>query len=305
MARSDLSRSVEMKGFVGRAVSIEHLQELEEDIHARHRAGLFDEAFFQERLNGFVFAPPDCLPQARSLIVVAVPQPQVRFTFRWKGARRPVIVPPTYLHWEETDRQVEAGLAEILEADGYTVAQAQLPKKLLAVRSGLAEYGRNNITYVAGMGSFHRLVVLASDWPCEDEEWREPRMMERCESCRACPRNCPSRAITEDRFLLRAERCIVFHNEQAGDVPFPAWVDGSWHNCLVGCMLCQTVCPVNADVLGWIEDGERFSSDETGLLMAGMPIDQLPAETARKLEEHDLTDLYDVLPRNLGALFAS
>jgi epoxyqueuosine reductase len=298
-----LLQALEDRGHLGRVVSIDHLRDLKEDIESHRRLGAFDKAFYEERLTSFVFEPLESLPGARSLVVVSVRQPQIRFTFTWQGTRMPVIVPPTYLHWQRTDRQVERVLAELLQAEGYRVAQALLPKKLLAVRSGLAEYGRNNVTYVPGLGSFHRLAVFASDLPCEDEYWREPAMMAPCESCRACLRHCPSGAITTERFLLRAERCIVFHNEQPGEVPFPAWLDASWHNCLVGCMHCQTICPENSEVLGWIEDGAEFSAEETARLVGGASLDQLPPETARKLEAHDLVDLLDILPRNLRALF--
>jgi epoxyqueuosine reductase len=40
------------------------------------------------------------------------------------------------------------------------VALSLLPLKSLAVRSGLAAYGRNNVCYVPGMGSFLELVGL-------------------------------------------------------------------------------------------------------------------------------------------------
>ena len=126
-------------------------------------------------------------------------------------------------------------------------------------------------------------------------------MMELCESCRACLRHCPSGAITTERFLLRAERCIVFHNEQPGDIPFPAWMEASWHNCLVGCMHCQRICPENRDFLEWIEDGAEFSSEETALLVAGALLDQIPTETVRKLEEYALVDLIDDYPEKRGA----
>jgi epoxyqueuosine reductase len=299
----NVQRALETSGHAGRVVSIECLDDLRQNIETHHRAGALDPAFYQERLTGFVFHPPESLPHARSLIVVAVRQPQIRVTFAWQGRRIPVIVPPTYLHWQETDRQVEKMLAKVLDADGYRVAPARLPKKLLAVRSGLAEYGRNNVTYVPGLGSFHRLVVFYSDLPCEEDPWRDPQVMARCETCRACLASCPSGAITDERFLLRAEYCIVFHNEHPGHVPFPPWMDPSWHNCLVGCMLCQNVCPENRDVLTWIEDGAEFSAEETAHLLAGTPLDQLPAETVCKLEDHDLVDLLDILPRNLSALF--
>jgi epoxyqueuosine reductase len=294
---------LQRRGYRGRVVSTHHLGDLKDAIAAHHRSGAFDEAFYQERLTGFDFSPPESMPEARSMIVVAVRQPQILFTFTWRGQRVPVIVPPTYLHWQETDRQVEEALMDVLRADGYRVAPALLPKKLLAARSGLAEYGRNNITYIHGLGSFYRLAIFYSDLPCDQEDWREPAMMARCESCRACLRGCPSGAITSERFLLRAERCIVFHNEHPGDVPLPSWLDASWHNCLVGCMLCQRVCPEDRDFLAWIENGGEFSAEETALLVGGTPRDRLPSQTVTKLEEHDLLDLLDLLPRNLSALF--
>ncbi len=301
--KAKLFQQLEERGYRGRVVTIQRLHDLQEEIETRYREGLLNEAFFRKHLTGFVFSPPESLPEARSLIVVAVGQPQIRFTFTWNGKRIPLIVPPTYLYWRETDKQVEDILAEILEPEGYRVAQAVLPKKLLAVRGGLAAYGKNNIAYVAGMGSFHRLVVFYSDLPCQQDDWQEPRMMERCQSCSACLRNCPTGAISTERFLLRAERCITFHNEEPGDVPFPEWLDPSWHNCLVGCLYCQRVCPENREFLAWIEEGVEFSLEESLLLLEGVPLNQLSVATVKKLEQSDIVDLVDILPRNLKVFF--
>ena len=127
-------------------------------------------------------------------------------------------------------------------------------------------------------------------------------MMAACENCSACRRNCPSGAISAERFLLYAERCITYHNEHPSDVPFPAWLDPSWHNCLLGCMYCQNVCPQNRDFWSWVEEGAEFSEKETGLFLQGVPLEQLPAATAEKLEWLELTEYADVLPRNLRAL---
>ena len=125
-------------------------------------------------------------------------------------------------------------------------------------------------------------------------------MMETCQNCSACLRHCPVSAIPSERFLLRAERCITFHNEKPGDVPFPAWIDPSWHNCLVGCLHCQRVCPENREFLHWVEERVEFSQEETALLLQGVALDQLPPATAKKLEQSDMVELLDVLPRNLG-----
>jgi epoxyqueuosine reductase len=301
--KAKLLQQIEQREYAVRVASIEHARELRESIETNHHNGVFDETLYKEYLSGFVYSPPESLPEARSLIVVAVRQPQVRFTFTWKGERTPIIVPPSYLHMRETDLKVQESLAEVLGTEGYQVVPAVLPKKLLAVRSGLAMYGRNNITFVAGMGSFHRLNAFYSDMPCDGEEdWQDLRMMEQCNDCGACISQCPTGAISPERFLLHAERCIVFHNEKPRDIPFPSWLDPSWHNSLVGCMHCQRICPENKPYLKFIEEGPEFSSDETALLMAGTPQDQLPATMVKKLEECDLLSMMDAFPRNLKVL---
>lgn len=53
----------------------------------------------------------------------------------------------------------------------------------------------------------------------------------------ACLIECPTGAIGKDRFLLHAERRLVFHNERPAGVPFPDWIDPAWHNALFGCTI--------------------------------------------------------------------
>ena len=80
----------------------------------------------------------------------------------------------------------------------------RLPEKLLAVCAGLARYGRNNIAYVDGWGSFVELVTCVSELAPGADPWTGPRSLARCDSCAACRRACPSGAIGEDRFLCTA-----------------------------------------------------------------------------------------------------
>jgi len=175
-----------------------------------------------------------------------------------------------------------------------------LPEKLLAVRSGLGSYGRNNICYVNGMGSFHQLVVFYTELPCEEDNWQESQLMESCEGCSACLDNCPTGAITPERFLLRAERCITFHNERRED--FPTWIDPSWHKCIVGCLDCQAICPENKNILEWVEEKGEFSQEETALLLEGKMLNRLSSTLIIKLTQLDLMEYLDVLPRNLSVL---
>lgn len=303
--KTALINQLEAHGYQGRIVSIRRLRDLQVALTGIYNQGLLDEEFYRERLTGFVFKPPQVMPEARSIIIVAYKDPQIRFTFNWEGEEIPLVIPRTYLHWREKDKQVERILAQFLEPAGYRMAELTVPKKLLAVCSGLAVYGKNNITYVEGMGSFHRLAAFCSDLQCEQDEWSEPRMLERCERCQACMRNCPTGAINAERFLLRAERCITFWNEKPCQVAFPEWIRSAWHNCLVGCLHCQRICPENKGMLDWYQEGEEFSEEETNILRKGVPFADLPEALAEKLERWDLLDLLESIPRNLDVLLRS
>ena len=67
-------------------------------------------------------------------------------------------------------------------------------------------------------------------------------------------------------------------------------------------MRCQLICPQNRDFLEWIEDGPVFSQEETAVLLAGLPLDQLPPPLVGKLTHFDMLGLLEVLPRNLALL---
>jgi epoxyqueuosine reductase len=291
------------RGFQARFISVSHLHQMQKEIENLRNNASLDNQFYQDRLAWFNFQIPADLPKTQSIIIVAVPRPQTRAIFTWNGQRRPLIIPPTYTAYDSTTKHIENLLANILGEKGYKFTGTALPLKLLAARSGLVQYGRNNISYVSRLGSFLQLVAVYSDVPCDQDSWQEATMMKRCEECELCRRACPTCAIAADRFLLHAERCISYHNEKKGDVPFPNWMATSWHNSIVGCMHCQRVCPENKDFIQWTEEEEEFAEEETALILEGAPQDQLPSVTLKKLQRLSLVDYYDRLPRNLGIFF--
>jgi epoxyqueuosine reductase len=276
---------------------------LQEEIDTHRREGRLDAEFDRLRLSFFRYSPPETLREAQSLIIVAVPRPQTMATFTWQGQRLSLIIPPTYTDHRKIAQRTEDLIATILKPAGYKVALSLLPLKSLAAHSGLATYGRNNICYVPGMGSFLELVGLYSDMPCSEDAWQEVQMLKLCRHCRACLRHCPVGAIIEERFLIHAERCLSFHNEQPGNIPFPFWLNPTWHNCLEGCMLCQRACPENKDFLEWVEEREEFYEEETNLIMQGVSPDHLAQETLDKLARLDILVDLEILPRNLGVFW--
>jgi epoxyqueuosine reductase len=289
---------LEERGYPGTVLSIEHVAQLKHEIEERLSQKEVDAGLYEKYLSSFKFDITTSLPKARSIIIAAAPQPQRKITFHFNGQTHLVIVPPTY--YRDTDNPIRNTLQNVLNSNDYQLCPAVLPLKLLAVRSGMARYGKNNIAYVEGLGSFVRLKAFLSDMPTGKSDWLEPQVMKECDRCKACLNECPSRAIVPDRFLIHAERCITFLNE--GTEEFPEWLDPTWHSSLVGCMKCQLVCPVNKRFVKWVEEGEDFNEAETELILNGVPLDRIPPETAHKLNRGYMLEYLDVLPRNLRAL---
>jgi len=289
---------LEEKGYRGTVLPIEHVSQLKYEIEEDLSQKKIDAGLYKKYLSSFKFDVTANLPTIRSIIVTAAPQPQRKVTFYLNGQTHSVIIPPTY--YADTDDQIRNILENILNTNGYQLHRAALPLKLLAVRSGMAKYGKNNIAYVEDLGSFMRLRAFISDMPTGRGEWLEPRVMKECDKCKACFKACPTRAIVSDRFLIHAERCLTFLNEWREE--FPEWVDPAWHNSLIGCMKCQLVCPVNKRFIKWVEEGEAFTEAETELILNEVPLDRIPPETAHKLNRSYMVEYLDVLPRNLRAL---
>jgi epoxyqueuosine reductase len=289
---------LEERGYRGTVLSIEHVAQLKYEIEERSSQGQIDTGLYEKYLSSFKFDVTTSLPRVCSIIITAAPQPQRKVTFHFNGQTYPVIIPPTYC--ADTDSQIRNMLQNILDSSDYQIYPAALPLKLLAVCSGMARYGKNNIAYVGGLGSFVRLKAFLSDMPSDRDDWLEPQVMKECAKCKACLNECPTRAIVPDRFLIHAERCITFLNEWKEE--FPEWIDPAWHNSLIGCMKCQLVCPVNKRFIKWVEEGEAFNETESELILNGVSLDQIPPKTAHKLSHGYMLDYLNVLPRNLRAL---
>lgn len=299
---SQITKSVysalEEKGYRGRIVPIKYLAALKEAIEAGHNEGLFDEVFYQERLTHFKFSTPRRFPDVKSIIITSAPQPQQRVGFNLKGRLYHFIIPPTYSH--KTDDIVNSTLSNILKPAGLGLYPAVVPLKLLAVHSGLAKYGKNNLAYMAGMGSFHRLKAFFSNLPIAEDSWFELQLLEQCKTCSACIKKCPTGAIIPQRFLVQAEKCLTSHNERRGE--FPDWIEPSWHNCLIGCMYCQIVCPANKAFFNWFRESVNFTEEETELILETTSHHQLPQAAANKLKRIYLLEELDLISRNLKAL---
>jgi epoxyqueuosine reductase len=296
--------SLEMKrhGYKHKSVSISHLPEVQEAVAKLVRQGMIS-----EKLHStwhFYLDSNNNLPEAKTIFVVAMPEPITCVKFAWQGKVLDADIPPNYIYQADENRAAEV-LNNVLKPHQYQIAKAHLALKTLAVRSGLARYGKNNITYVPGMGSFHRLIAFYSDCPCEEDHWHKVSIMKACENCSRCRENCHAGSISTDRFLIHAEKCYAFYYDRK--ILIPDRIPPSWHIPLFACLSCQLVCPVNKPHLNTIADGPIFSEQETALLLKKIPWEDLPQQTQYKLTNigFDDSERYSLLPNNLGVLIKS
>jgi epoxyqueuosine reductase len=281
-------------------VSIDKLEQLKEDIMSLRNTSALGEKVFNDYLVSMKYQVPEDFPEARSIIVIAVPQPQLMIAFIWKGKRVKTVVPPTYAFNREVDERVKKVMTESVAPEVLRLQKTTLPLKTLAARSGLILYGRNNIAYVPKKGSFLRLTAFYTNLVCEDDTWGDRKMLPMCNTCRNCLKACPNGVIGEDRFLVKVERCLTFLNEQSAEKEFPDWVNPAAHNAIVGCMHCQRVCHYNKSLIASYTDGGEFSEAETAYLLRG----EFKGDKAKAMEDKlKLIGLdLSIFPRNLKVL---
>gem|GEM_PF-551663 len=191
-------------------------------------------------------------------------------------------------------------LSTILSKQGYSFERAILPMKLVAVRSGLGKYGKNNLCYVDGMGSYTRLEAFYTDYEFPIDTWCEKGLMKSCNSCSLCQHACPTQCIPQDRLLIHADHCLTYFNENEGD--FPPSIPVQSHNALIGCMLCQIICPQNKKYFEINQDTITFTEEEIACILQKTPRENIPQALAKKLVDLDIYEDYPELQRNLTVL---
>lgn len=282
-----------------RIISAAHISELKEEIHGLRLKGKISEEIYAAYLSKLQFEAPEELPGANSIVVIAIPQGVSILTFKQGGKNFDVIIPPTYI-WAEARDNCRSVLENVFGETGAKITRALLPLKLIATRSGLGKYGRNNICYVEGMGSFARLEAFYTDYPFGIDNWQKAEMLETCAKCKSCIKNCPTQAIMNEESIINAKRCLTYLNEDNRN--FPQWLNVSSHNALVGCMKCQNKCPENQPFIGTIYKNEEFSAEETEVILSGTPEEAIPYTLSNKIKQLSMEEYYSLLSRNLRVL---
>ena len=192
--------------------------------------------------------PRQLVPGARSVICVGMhyaPPASVATT----TAAGPVGRLARYARGDDYHDLIKARLARLWQrlraragddAEGrYFVDTAPVLERELAARAGLGWWGKNTCLIHRGAGSYFFLgeivttLRLAPDTPAVDH----------CGTCTRCLDACPTDAFPE-AYVLDARRCISYLTiELKGAIPVELRDGiGDW---LLGCDVCQDVCPWN------------------------------------------------------------
>jgi len=290
-----------------RIISVERLAAAKEEIDDLRSSDRISRAkHLREELARLDCRVPPEISGAKVVIIAAVFAKTMSANFLWKGRPRAVTVPPQYFK-DDLNRET---LKAVLFKDVAKNPAARLvdigdrvPLKLLAARSGLGRFGRNNLIFVDGMGSANLLYAYATDVALPEDEWSDPVLLQECRHCHLCDRICPTRCMTRENFIIDAGRCITLYNEVEGS--FPNYVLPSMHNALMGCLKCQSPCPANEGLEEMSGRFEDVSEEETGKILGGKPDDALLASLQAKLRQHQAVaskEAFPILTRNLGLL---
>jgi epoxyqueuosine reductase len=292
----------EARGYRAAIGGIALLDDVRTELRKRREAGEIEAGFYQENLEIFTYLEGISLKNPRSIILVAVPAPAHVLPFAVDKKRVETILPPTYVRYRGLFADVRDDLAGALSGSGFRVELLNAPLKALGNRLGLLYYGRNNVGYIEGLGSYFQLVGLVSNLPFDLSVPARPAetLLPRCRECRICAAACPTGAIGRDRILLHAEKCYTLFSESLR--PIPESLKPPSPKCIIGCLRCQELCPEDKGLLRSENAPVSFDAEETEAFLGMKPAADGPAlkRAQAKFQQLGLSEGFLLFRRNLG-----
>ncbi len=236
---------------------------------------------------------------AKSILILAIPMPIHQVGFTINGNSVNVLIPSDYMQ-RNASKKLDEYLKGTLNMYGHKAIKAKFPLKLIAVRSGLAEYGRNNISYVEGMGSRLFLTAYYVDCQLPEDTWREPVRMKMCSTCKICMNNCPTKAIIDNKRVILAERCLVLYNEFEDEIP--KWIKKEYHNALIGCVKCEEKCPMNLKYKNHLVKLPAFDEEQTKEILQAKNPHDLSSNIYQMIVDYEINEYYNLFHRNFSLL---
>lgn len=183
--------------------------------------------------------PCDLLPGARGVLVMAMP-----FAWHTPWPQNTAEVSAYYFQSQAAHLAMR-GLANYLKEKGVAVSTDQhLPLKLLGRNAGFGVIGRNCLLRNDAWGTCFALQLLVTDIEPEDE--LSPLMPATpCGACTRCVEACPTGGLVGNGRLDTA-RCMRAHMLYGR--PVPEALRAPMGQRLLGCEICQRICPHNRHI---------------------------------------------------------
>jgi len=143
-----------------------------------------------------------------------------------------------------------------MQEQGIRTERAYVPIRELLTRSGVGTALKNGLTYIPGFGTRYSVQTLIVCLPEPEFTPTKEPMIARCNSCHACERICPSAAISDHGYDYK--KCA--RSYMGGD-PMEDWVMDAF-TCMLGCELCQKICPYNLGIEPIAEMPDAFQLEE-------------------------------------------
>ncbi len=151
------------RGYHVAAGGISLLEEVRTSLQKRGDGGEIEAAFFRNNLDIFSYLEGCPLKNPQSILIIAIPRPAHILSFSLDSKTIETILPPTYVRYRNIFSEVRDDLGEAVSGNNCHIEILSAPLKALANQLGLLSYGRNNIGYIYGLGSYFQLVGLVSD----------------------------------------------------------------------------------------------------------------------------------------------
>jgi epoxyqueuosine reductase len=297
----------EIPAYRFKTISINRWPALKADFEkVRTGEGLSRHELFRDSLAALDFSLPRDFSGARSVVILATFAKSAVADFSINGKGHRILIPFQYYGDEWTPDRLKTVIQnEIIKNPGRRLINIskQIPLKYLAGRSGLGSFGRNNLIYVDGMGSYCLLHAFLTDAELPDDPLGDLQLLDACRRCHMCDRICPTDCMSRTRFVIDAGRCISLANENPGE--FPNGILPSMHHALMGCLKCQTPCPENSRIPDLVNTLEAVSEENTRKILRGQPDDALLNSLRQKLRlfpDVAPADFFPILKRNLSVL---
>jgi len=191
-----------------------------------------------------------------------------------------------YLRFEERSKRYKAWKEKVLELGYEVISDFMLPDRAAAIRAGLGVHGLNGLLIAPDYGSFVGInLLLIHAAPPSDARGPEYDMSPGCGDCGVCIPACPSGAINEKG--VDTVICLRTYMNWPEHMPEDDYA--KMDKRVVGCDICQQVCPKNDLLKREQPSAEVIEYTKLDKLLTDSGIDDLLKAT--KLKHTSATDI--------------